>query len=97
MKIYKYDEFYLLEDWRLLNAKNKLNAERYVRDNFLRLVKLFDIDEDDYDIEQKSKILIDYFTKYPEQIKTISVMTVGNPNQLVVPKLNNIGGVIKYR
>lgn len=85
-----------LKDWRLFNQKNLLNAKSYVKDNFLRLIQLFDL-SDDYTIEEKEDILIEYFTKYPEQIKSISVTTVGNPNQLAVPILNNIGGVVKYR
>lgn len=84
-----------LKDWRLFNQKNLLSAKNYVKDNFLRLSQLFDLD--DYTDDEKENILIEYFTKYPDQIRSISVTTVGNPNQLSIPRLNNIGGVVKYR
>jgi hypothetical protein len=84
-----------IKDWRLFNQKNLLNAKEYVKSNFLRLVKLFKLEN--YTYEDKENILIEYFTKYPEQIKNISVTTVGNPNQLAIPTLNNIGGTVKYR
>ena len=59
-------------------------------------LKLFDLN-DEYTNEEKEDILIDYFTKYPDQIKSIVITTVGNPNQISIPTLNNIGGTVKYR
>jgi hypothetical protein len=85
-----------LDDWSLYNQKNLLKAKEFVNDNFFRLVQFFNFEEESSD-EEKKQILIDYFTKYPDQIKSISVYTVGNPNQMNVPRLMNIGGVIKYR
>ena len=85
-----------IDDWSLYNQKNLLKAKEFVNDNLFRLVQLFNI-EDDVETEEKKQILIDYFTRYPDQIKSINVYTVGNPNQLSVPRLNNIGGTFKYR
>jgi len=85
-----------IDDWDLYNQKNKLDAKEYVDNNIFRLIRFFDF-EDESGEEEKKKVLIDYFTKYPEQIKSITVQTVGKPNQLSVPILNNIGGVIKYK
>jgi len=85
-----------IDDWDLYNQKNKLDAKEYVDNNIFRLIRFFDF-EDESGEEEKKQVLVDYFTKYPEQIKSITVQTVGKPNQLSVPILNNIGGVIKYK
>jgi len=85
-----------IDDWSLYNQKNKLNAKDYVSSNLLRLVSLFEFDDECSD-EEKEQLLVDYFTKYPDQIKSLSVYTVGKPNQISIPRLMNIGGVIKYR
>jgi hypothetical protein len=85
-----------IDDWDLYNQKNRLSAKDYVTDNLYRLIKFFNI-EDDYTIEEQEQILIDYFTKYPDQIQSLSIHTIGRPHQLSVPSLNNIGGVIKYK
>jgi hypothetical protein len=84
------------DDWDIYNQKNKLDAKEYVDNNIFRLIRFFDF-EDESGEEEKKQVLIDYFTKYPEQITSITVQTVGHPNQLSVPILNNIGGVIKYK
>lgn len=85
-----------LDDWRLYNQKSKLSASDYVDGNLLRLLTLFGL-ENDFDEDEAKKILVDYFTKYPDQIKSISFTTVGRPNPAAIPRLNNIGGVVKYR
>jgi hypothetical protein len=85
-----------IDDWSLYNQKNILKAKEFVEDNLLRLVQFFDL-KDSSSEDEKKQILIDYFTKYPDQITSISVYTVGNPNQLSIPRLMNIGGVVKYR
>jgi hypothetical protein len=55
------------------------------------------IDEDDYDsIEDVKEVLIEYFTRFPDQISSVSLNTFGVAKNYV-PRLNNIGGVIKYR
>jgi len=84
-----------VDDWSLFNQKNKLKAEEYVNDNLFRLIRFYDFENGEAD--EKKQILIDYFTKYPDQITSINIQTVGKPNQLSVPSLNNIGGIIKYR
>ena len=83
-----------IDDWDLYNQKNRLSAKDYVTDNLYRLIKFFNI-EDDYTIEEQEQILIDYFTKYPDQIQSLSIHTIGRPHQLSIPSLNNIGGVFK--
>lgn len=85
-----------LDDWRLYNQKNKLSAKDYVEGNLYRLLQYFDFD-DGSSIEEKEQMLIDYFTRYPDQIHYMTYVTVGKPNPASVPRLNNIGGVIKYR
>lgn len=85
-----------IDDWSLFNQKNILKSKEFVNDNFFRLIQFIKFDGDVSESEKK-QILIDYFTKYPDQIKSVSVYTVGNPNQLEVPRLMNIGGVFKYR
>ena len=83
-----------IDDWDLYNQKNRLSAKDYVTDNLYRLIKFFNI-EDDYTIEEQEQILIDYFTKYPDQIQSLTIHTIGRPHQLSIPSLNNIGGVFK--
>ena len=85
-----------LDDWRLYNQKNKLSAKDYVEGNLYRLLQFFEFD-DDSSVEEKEQTLIDYFTRFPDQIQYMSYFTVGKPNPASVPRLNNIGGVIKYR
>jgi len=85
-----------IDDWRLYNQKHKLAAQDYVEGNLYRLLQYFDFDND-MTVEEKESSLIDYFTKYPDQIHFMTLHTVGNPNPSSTPRLNNIGGVIKYR
>ena len=85
-----------IDDWDLYNQKNKLDAKEYVDNNIFRLIRFFDF-EDESGEEEKKQVLIDYFTKYPDQITSINIQTVGKPNQLSVPSLNNIGVVVKYK
>jgi len=86
-----------IEDFSKYNQKNKLDAKTYVEYNINALIKIMNIDEDDYDsIEDIESVLIDYFTRYPDQISSINLSTFGVPKNYVV-KLNNIGGVIKYK
>jgi len=82
-----------IDDWSLYNQKNKLKAEEYVNDNLFRLIRFTDYENE----EEEKQTLIDYFTKYPEQISSTSIQTIGKPNQLSTPSLNNIGGTIKYK
>lgn len=85
-----------LDDWRLYNQKNRLSARDYVVGNLYRLLQYFEFD-DETSIEEKEQILVDYFTRYPDQINYMTYVTVGRPNQSSIPRLNNIGGVVKYR
>ncbi len=84
-----------IKDWYSYNPKNILAAKEFVESNLIRLSNY--LDSDKYTEEEKKKILIDYFTKYPDQIGSIRVGTIGSVNQLMAPSLNNIGGVIKYK
>jgi len=84
-----------INDWVQYNQKNILSAKEYVNDNLYRLISTFHMEDEDFTTEEKEQILIDYFTKFPDQISSISVQTVGRPNQMSVPKLNNIGGAFK--
>jgi hypothetical protein len=84
-----------VDDWSKYNQANILKAKEYVNDNLFRLIRFLDFENGQE--EEKKQSLIDYFTKYPDQISKINIQTVGKPNQLAVPRLNNIGGVIKYK
>lgn len=85
-----------IEDFGKFNMKNKLDAESYVNANISRLTQMFNI-EDDFTPEEKEKMLIEYFTRFPDQIKSISLKTFGAGTGNYIPTTNNIGGVIKYR
>jgi hypothetical protein len=76
--------------------KNYLVAKEYVDTNFLRLKNLMTLtvnltDDETYDY------LITYFSRFPDSIQSYSVRTVGRSNQISIPYLMNIGGVVKYR
>ncbi len=86
-----------LNDFGKFNPKNKLDANTYVENNFHALKQVMNIDEDDYDnMDDVKNVLIEYFTRFPDQISQISLDTFGVPKNYI-PKLNNLGGVIKYR
>ncbi len=85
-----------IEDYGEFNQKTKLDAEGYVESNLDRLIQLFNI-EDYSNMEEVKKTLVEYFTRFPDQISRITMNTVGLPkgNNL---SLNNIGSTtIKYR
>jgi len=46
--------------------------------------------------EAKYDFLVKFFSEDPDRINTYSVYSVGKPNQMSVPSLMNIGGVVKY-
>jgi hypothetical protein len=76
--------------------KNYLVAKEFVDTNFLRLKNLMCTsvnlsDDEAYDY------LITYFTRFPDSVQSYSVRTVGRSNQISIPYLMNIGGVVKYR
>jgi hypothetical protein len=86
-----------LDDYGKFNPKTKLDAKAYVDNNYYALKQIMNIDEDDYDsIEDVKNILIEYFTRFPDQISRVSLNTFGVAKNYV-PRLNNIGGVVKYR
>jgi hypothetical protein len=76
--------------------KNYLIAKEYVDTNFLRLKNLMDTTVNLTDAETYD-YLITYFTRFPDSIQSYSVRTVGRSNQISIPYLMNIGGVVKYR
>ena len=86
----------IIENWSNFNIKNKLTAEDFVKNNLKRLIQLFNI-EDDLTIEEKESILIEYLTKYPDQIKNLSFRFPQQDRQSIIPVIQNIGGTIKYR
>ena len=85
-----------LESWDLYNMKNYLVAKEYVDTNFLRLKNLLATTVNLTDAETYG-YLIAYFTRFPDSIHSYSVRTVGRSNQISIPYLMNIGGVVKYR
>lgn len=84
-----------LDDYGKFNPKTKLDAKTYVENNYYALKQILNIDEDD-SIEDAKEVLIEYFTRFPDQISRISLNTFGVAKNYT-PVLNNIGGVIKYR
>jgi hypothetical protein len=86
-----------IEDFGRFNTKNKLDAKTYVDNNYYVLKQVMNIDEGDYDsIDDIKDVLIEYFTRFPDQISSVSLNTFGVAKNYV-PRLNNIGGTIKYR
>ncbi len=85
-----------ISDWNNFdyNIKSKIDAESFVKNNLFRLIQLFNI-EDDISIEEKEEILIEYLTKYPDQIKSLNLVFPNKYGQMSIPKTNNIGGVYK--
>jgi len=72
-----------------------LEIENYVSNNLYRLSLSMEIDSDmdEYDIKKQ---LIEYYTKYPEQMAKMS------PRYIIGPKsymhsLNNIGGTYQNK
>lgn len=85
-----------LESWDFYNVKNYLLAKEYVDNNFLRLKCLLPSDVKLSD-EECYEYLINYFSRFPDAVHSYSVSTVGKSNQISIPYLMNIGGVVKYR
>lgn len=86
-----------MQDYGKFNAKTKLGAEAYVGANLYRLIQVFNMeDEDDQTVEEKEKYLIEYFTRFPDQIRSVSLSTFGMPVN-VTPITNNIGGIYRER
>lgn len=86
-----------LDGFSEFNPKNRLNAKEFVENNYYALKQLFSMDCDSYESDDAIKdVLVGYFTRFPEQISSISLKTFGVPKNYLL-RLNNIGGVIKYR
>ncbi len=64
--------------------------QNYVDNNWYKLSLMMDIDneQDEYDIKKE---LVEYFTKYPNQISKISPYRITGPKNYLVTT-NNIGG-----
>lgn len=73
-----------------------LISKEYVDSNLGQLLRIFPQNSELSD-EEKYDTLIYFFSEDPDRIKTYSVYTVGKPNQMSIPSLMNIGGVVKYR
>ena len=85
-----------LESWNFYNVKNYLLAKEYVDNNFLRLKNLLPTTVSLSDAESYG-YLVNYFSRFPDAVHSYSVRTVGRSNQISIPYLMNIGGVVKYR
>lgn len=85
-----------LENWSSWNPKNLLIAKEYVDSNLNQLLRLFPLSNTMTDSE-KYEELVKFFSEDIDRIHSYSIYTVGRPNQLAVPTLMNIGGVVKYR
>lgn len=86
---------HILEYKKYFNPKNNLIAKDYVENNILRLSQLMNIELGDYNIDEVKEYLIDYFTRFPDEISSINLKTFGYPKNYVL-KLTNIGGNFKY-
>jgi len=85
-----------LNRWSEWNPKHMLMSKEYVDSNLGQLLRIFPENSELSD-EEKYNTLLHFFSEDPDRIKTYSVYTVGKPNQMSVPSLMNIGGVVKYR
>lgn len=85
-----------LQDFGTFNPKNKLDATTYVNYNFVKLKQIMNLEDSEMEDDDIKKSLIDYFTRFPDQISQVSLNTFGVPKNYV-PRLNNLGGVVKYR
>lgn len=83
-----------LYEWSEYPIRNEISS--WVQSNFWRLDQMIDID-DDLTNEEKEDILIRYFSKYPDQIKTLNLEFPQLDIDIYIPKVQNIGGYIKYR
>lgn len=82
-----------LDDFGKFNLKYKLGAESYVDNNLRRLMQIFNMDEN----EDNRNELIEYFTRFPDQISKLNIEIVGRNQNSHVLRTNNIGGVVKYK
>lgn len=85
-----------LECWSEWNPKHLLMSKEYVDSNLGQLLRMFPQDSELSD-EAKYNFLVKFFSEDPDRINTYSVYSVGKPNQMSVPSLMNIVGVVKYR
>ncbi len=85
-----------IENWDIYNQKNILDARSYVSRNLYKLIQLFDIEEE-FTIEEKEEILIDYITRFPDVVKRLQISFPERDGSTMVPKVQNIGGVYKYK
>lgn len=85
-----------LECWNNYNPKNLLLAKEYVDSNLNQLLRMFSNDCELSDSEKYTE-LIKFFSEDISRINSYSIYTVGRPNQISIPTLMNIGGVVKYR
>lgn len=83
-----------ISNWSEFNPKNKLDAESFVKSNLTRLSQLFNI-EDDISMEEKEQILIEYLTRFPDQIRSLS-LRFPDKSGSVAPIVQNIGGTMRY-
>lgn len=76
------------------NPKTKMDAEGFVDNNLVRLIPLYNLDDqDDMTDDEKRDSLVEYFTNHPEQIKRYQTYLFGQTKSLNAPTTNNIGGV----
>ena len=85
-----------VDDFYQFNLKNKADAKSFVSSCLYKLIGIFNID-DEYTIDEAEDLLVDYFTKYPDQIPQITVKYLGGEFRNYVLKTNNIGGIYSKR
>jgi hypothetical protein len=86
-----------LNDFDNFNPKFRLDALTYVKNNLRRLIQLMGINIDDYQsLDEIESLLIDHFTRFPDEITKVNLKTFGVARNYI-PRLNNIGGVVKYK
>lgn len=86
----------IILDWNNWNPKVDFEVRGWVKNNLWRLIQLINIDSD-LSIEEKEEILVNYFTKYPDQIPKLNLQFPQGDRSSMTPRVQNIGGVIKYR
>lgn len=86
----------IIKKWSEWNPKVDFEVKGWVKNNLWRLIQLMEPDEDLSD-DEKEDVLVDYFTRYPDQIPKLNLQFPQGDKMSMVPKVQNIGGVVKYR
>jgi len=86
----------IIKSWSDWNPKIDFEVRGWVKNNLWRLIQLISVDSD-LTIEEKEELLVDYFSRYPDQIPKLNLQFPQGDGESMIPRVQNIGGTIKYR